>query len=61
MTEERSNYANVAFVKFSALVRDLVSSVNGLLVFIFTVAPWAIVGLIGLVVYKKVKNHKGKK
>ncbi|PIN69532.1 hypothetical protein COV93_05190 [Candidatus Woesearchaeota archaeon CG11_big_fil_rev_8_21_14_0_20_43_8] len=61
LTEERSNYANVAFVKFSALVRDLVSSVNGLLVFIFTVAPWAIVGLIGLVVYKKVKNHKGKK
>jgi len=56
MTEERSNYANVAFVGFSNLVKSLVSSINGLLSFIFVILPWVIAIAIVMAVWKLVKK-----
>ncbi len=56
ITEEQSGYANITFVKFSGLVRNLVNSFNGLLSLIFWIVPWAIVALfvwIGVKVVKK--------
>jgi len=59
LTEKRSGYADVILVKFSSLIENLVDSFNALLVFIFTVLPWAvlvlIVGFIWKLVRKKVK------
>jgi hypothetical protein len=56
MTEERSEYANIAIVKFSELVDDFVSSVNGLLVFVFRIIPWAVIILIAVFVWNKKKK-----
>lgn len=51
LNEERANYANVALAKFSDLVESLVGSFNGLLYFLFVVAPWALIaGIIWLIV-----------
>jgi len=46
LTEERSGYANVMFVKFSELVRGFVDSVSGLFTLIFWVIPWALAALV---------------
>ena len=51
LQEERSEYANVALVKFSKLIDSLVDSFNSLLQLIFVIFPYLIVvGLIWLVV-----------
>ena len=42
INEKQSEYVNVVFVKFSELIKGLVSSLNTLLRFIFIIAPWAI-------------------
>ena len=42
MTEEQSNYANIAVVKFSQLIRNIVDSFNGLIQLIFWAIPWLI-------------------
>ena len=42
MNEKRSDYMNVAFVKFSELVSNLVSSTNGLFKLAVVLIPWAI-------------------
>jgi hypothetical protein len=58
MHEKQSEYVNVVFVRFSELVRMLVSSVNSLVSLLFVALPWAVaVWLISLVV----KIFKGRK
>jgi hypothetical protein len=56
MSEERSEWTNIVFVKLSSLARDFVDSVNALLSFLFGVIPWAIA--IGIVwfFWKRFKN-----
>ena len=56
MTEERSEYINIALVKLSSLVRTFVNNFNALVSFIFGVIPWAIVVLVGWWIWKRKKN-----
>ena len=46
MNEKQSEYANIVFVKFSELVRNLIGSFNALIGLLFTLAPWAIALLL---------------
>ena len=55
MTEKQSEWANIAFTSLGNLVRSLVNSVNTLLHLIFVILPYAVIGLIGLFVYRKIK------
>jgi len=55
LNEKRSEWTNIMVVKFSELIRTLVQSVNGLLYFVFGVIPWALVILIGILIYRKVR------
>ncbi len=43
ITEERSEFAGIAFVSFGQLITSLVSSASNLLELIFTFLPWVIV------------------
>ena len=56
LTEERSSFANVVFVKFSELVQRLVGSVNVLLSLLVWVLPWAIV--IAIARWAVIKSRK---
>ena len=56
--EKQSEYAYVAFVKFSELVNGLVGSLSSLLSFIFVILPWAIAIYIIAFVVKKVKKKR---
>jgi hypothetical protein len=58
LNEKQSGYANVILVKFSSLVGNLVDSFNALLVFLFTIAPWAVAVLIVVIVWRFVKKRK---
>lgn len=58
MSEKQSEYANIAFVKFSELVRNLVGSFNALVGLLFTLAPWAIAVLILRFIWKIFKKKK---
>lgn len=58
MKEKQSEYANIALVKLSQLVRNLVGSFNGLLSLIFVLLPWLLFGGIILVIYRKVRKKK---
>jgi len=51
MNEEQSYY-NITLVKFSDLIRSLVSSFNGLLYFIFMIAPWLAAFIILWVIWR---------
>ena len=53
MMEKQSEWANIAFTSFGNLVRSLVDSVNTLLHLIFVILPYAVIGLLGLFVYRK--------
>jgi len=57
MNEKRSNYANVAFVKFSELVRKLVDNFSNVFKFVFVIFPWA---LLALIIWGIVKLFKRK-
>lgn len=57
LNEEPSAYQNIAIVRFSALWRNLVSSLNGLLEFVFLVIPWAIAAGIIAFVWRVVKRR----
>ncbi len=56
MSEERSEWTNVALVKFSDLIRDFVNNLNGLLGFIFGVIPWALAVFAGWFFWKKFRK-----
>ena len=56
MSEKSSEWTNIALTSVGNLVRSLVESVNTLLHLIFVILPYAIVGLIGLFIWRKVKK-----
>ncbi len=53
VTEERSNWIGITVVGIGDLVRSFISSLNGLLGFIFGILPWALAGLLGWLGWKK--------
>jgi hypothetical protein len=57
LTEERSDYANIVFVKLSSLITSFVNSINSLLSFIFVVAPWAVFLFVVWIIYRRVKKR----
>ncbi|HLC64801.1 MAG TPA: DUF4349 domain-containing protein [Candidatus Nanoarchaeia archaeon] len=57
VNEEAPAYLNIEFVKFSELVRSLVSSINSLLYLIFVVLPYAVALFILWVIYRVVRNY----
>ncbi len=57
MSEKQSEYANIAFVKFSELVRNLVGSFNALLKMVFILAPWTIALLLIAFIWKLFKRR----
>ncbi|MBW3014819.1 DUF4349 domain-containing protein [Candidatus Woesearchaeota archaeon] len=58
LDEKRSEYAYVALVKFSELVRGIVDSLNALLKLFFWAAPWLMVYIIYRIIKKKVSPRK---
>ncbi len=46
ISEKQSEYTNVVLIKFSDLIRNLVSSFNGLLSLIFVALPYAVAALV---------------
>lgn len=53
LTEKQSDYASIVFVKLSALVATIVGSLATLLVFLFWIAPWAVLYIIVMAIYHK--------
>ena len=58
MNEKQSEYANIVFVKFSELVRNLIGSFNALIGLLFTLAPWAIALLLINFIWKLLKRRR---
>jgi len=56
LTEKRSEYIDVIFVKFSELVQRLVNSVNGLLSLVFWIIPYTLAGLLVWLVVRRVRE-----
>jgi len=59
LTEKHSSYAEIAFTKFSTLVKQLVASINSLFTVIFVVAPYAFVVLLILFFVRLFKRRHG--
>lgn len=57
MNEKRSEYADIAFVKLSNLIKSFVNSTSSLLRFIFAVLPWAVAFLIVKFLWKLVNKR----
>jgi hypothetical protein len=57
INEKKSNYLNIAFVKFSDLIRTLVGSMNSVLYLFFALLPYAIIIGIVLLIVKFVRRH----
>lgn len=57
MSEKQSEYANIVFVKFSELIRNLVGSFNALVRIVFILAPWAIALLLIAFIWKLLKRR----
>lgn len=58
ISEKQSEYANIALIKFSELVRRLVSSINGLFALIVMVLPYAVAAAvvwIGVRIFRRKK------
>ena len=58
ITEKRSAYADIVFVKFSELVAGLVESVSGLLQLLVAVLPYAVVVGVGWLVVKRLRRKR---
>lgn len=56
ITEERSDFANIAVVTFGELARSIVGSFNSLVTLLVSVLPWALAALLGVFIYKKVRK-----
>ena len=56
LREKQSDYADVVWVKFSDLIESLVQSFNSVLNLLFTAIPWAILALIGWVIWRVIKR-----
>jgi len=61
MTEKRSEYANVVFVKFPELLKRMVGSFNNLINLIFILAPWAVALSIVGIIFQVSRKHKRQK
>ncbi|MBN1502512.1 DUF4349 domain-containing protein [Candidatus Woesearchaeota archaeon] len=57
LTEKQSEYAEIIFVKFSALVKLLVESFNSMLRFVFILLPW-MTGLAIILLLKRFFKRK---
>nr|MBI4156747.1 DUF4349 domain-containing protein [Candidatus Woesearchaeota archaeon] len=55
ITEKRSEYADIAFVKFSGLVSSLVNSINALLKLVVIIIPFILAGLLIWWITKKLR------
>jgi len=60
LSEKRSGYADVAMVKFSELVEDLVSSINTVFHLFFVLLPYSISAFVIWIIVKLFKKGKGK-
>ncbi|MBU1202195.1 MAG: DUF4349 domain-containing protein [Nanoarchaeota archaeon] len=58
LNEKQSSYANIAIVKFSELVRKLVSSLNSLFSLLFILLPYAVAALIIWGIVKLVRRNR---
>lgn len=58
LKEKQSEYADLFFIKFSQLVKNLVGSINSLLGLVFWAVPWVIVVVLGWFGYKRFKKRK---
>jgi len=58
LNEKSSDYIDIAFVKFSQLIKRFVESINSLLKIIFYLIPWAITLYIIRFLFKLVKRRK---
>lgn len=56
LEEKRPKYAEIVFVRFLQLVKNLVDNVNAVLMLLFSLVPWAFVALIGFGVWKLAKR-----
>jgi len=57
MQEKQSEYANIALVKISQLVKNFVSSLNSVFVLFVTAIPYAVAALILWLVYRFAKRR----
>jgi hypothetical protein len=57
LNEKRSTYADVAFVKFSNLVKTCVGSINALFYIIVVLLPFAVVALLIWLIVHLVRRH----
>jgi len=53
ITEERSSFSNIVFIKFGDLWRSFVNSLNSMLKFLFYIVPWLVAFLILRFVYRR--------
>ncbi|PIN73700.1 hypothetical protein COV20_05765 [Candidatus Woesearchaeota archaeon CG10_big_fil_rev_8_21_14_0_10_45_16] len=56
LMEKQSAYSNIVFVKFSELVRKLVSSINSIFSLLFVLVPYAIIALIVWLIVRRVRK-----
>lgn len=57
LNEKQPKYANIEFIKFSALVRRLVESISSLLTLIFVIAPYAVAAIILWITVRFFRNR----
>ena len=58
LAEKQSGYAGITFIKFSELIRGLVSSINSLLTLIFVVLPYGVAALVIWLIVRIVKRKR---
>lgn len=58
LSEKRSEFADIEFVKFSALVAGFVGSLNNVISLIITLLPWAVAVCLIIILVKFFKNGK---
>lgn len=58
LSEKQPKYSQIAFVKFSELVKNFVDNVNAVLTLLFSLVPWALVALAVFGIWKFVAKRK---
>ena len=61
ISEERNDYSNIVFVKFSQLIENFVGSLSTLLEFIFAIVPWAVAAWLVMIGVRRFKGRAQKK
>ena len=57
LSEKQPEYSGIVFVKFSELVRTLVSSINSLFMLLFAVLPYAVAAFIVWIIVRFFRNR----